>query len=156
MTPTTRSLCSIRFVQSGECGDDRSEQRQHYHCRWRRPAERNAVHESLHQIPMGGWNSRGIMPEPRFGFAFDLFGTHKTMLRGGFGMTHDRTQGNLIFNTVFNNPALVQTATVGSGNITDLPTLQSSFGNAALSNVLGASRDGKVPTVYSFSFGRSA
>ena len=105
------------------------------------------------QIPKGGWNGRGIMPEPRFGFAYDLFGTHKTILRGGFGMTHDRTQGNLIFNTVFNNPAIVQTATVGSGDITDLPTLQASFGNGVLGNVLGAARDGKIPTVYSFSLG---
>src|SRR5262249_5457038 len=51
-----------------------------------------------HTLPTGGWNSRGIMPEPRFGFAYDLLGTHKTILRGGFGMMHDRTQGNLIFN----------------------------------------------------------
>lgn len=106
-----------------------------------------------HQIPAGGWDSRGIMPEPRFGFAYDVFSNHKTVVRGGFGMTHDRTQGNLIFNTVFNNPAIVQTATVGSGNIADLPTLQSTFGNGVLSNVLGAARDGKVPTVYSFSVG---
>jgi hypothetical protein len=105
------------------------------------------------QIPKGGWDSRGIMAEPRFGFAYDLLGTHRSILRGGFGMTHDRTQGNLIFNTVFNNPALVQTATVGSGNIADLPTLQSSFGNGVLGNVLGAARDGKIPTVYSFSLG---
>ncbi|HUO24344.1 MAG TPA: carboxypeptidase regulatory-like domain-containing protein [Candidatus Aquilonibacter sp.] len=105
------------------------------------------------EIPTGGWNSRGIMPEPRFGFAYDLFGTHKTILRGGFGMTHDRTQGNLIFNTVFNNPAVVETASVGAGNVTDLPTLQSSFGNGVLGNILGAARDGKVPTVYSFSLG---
>jgi hypothetical protein len=28
-------------------------------------------------------------------------------------MMRDRTQGNLIFNTVFNNPALVQTAIGG-------------------------------------------
>ncbi len=105
------------------------------------------------QLPTGGWNSRGIMPEPRFGFAFDVYGDHKTILRGGAGMMHDRTQGNLIFNTVFNNPALVQTATVGAGNITNLPSLQSSFGNGVLSNVLGAARNGKVPTVYSFSLG---
>jgi Carboxypeptidase regulatory-like domain/TonB-dependent Receptor Plug Domain len=105
------------------------------------------------EIPTGGWNSRGIMPEPRLGFAYDLFGSHKTVLRGGAGMTHDRTQGNLIFNTVFNNPALVQTASVGSGNVADLPGLQSSFGSGALSNILGAARDGKVPTVYSFSLG---
>src|SRR6202158_5677661 len=107
------------------------------------------------QLPPGGWNSRGVMLEPRFGFAYDMhvFGDHKTILRGGFGMMHDRTQGNLIFNTVFNNPALVKTASVGSGNIANLPTLQASFGNGVLSNVLGASRDGKVPTVYSFSLG---
>ena len=34
---------------------------------------------------------------------------------------HDRVQGNLIFNPVFNNPAIVQTAQVGSGNIANLP-----------------------------------
>ena len=31
--------------------------------------------------------------------------------------------------------------------------MQASFGNGVLSNVLGASRDGRVPTVYSFSLG---
>ena len=108
---------------------------------------------SAGQLPVGGWNSRGIMPEPRFGFAYDVFADHKTILRGGFGMMHDRTQGNLIFNTVFNNPALVQTASVGAGNIADLSSSQSSFGNGVLSNVLGASKDGQVPTVYSFSLG---
>lgn len=105
------------------------------------------------QLPAGGWDSRGVMPEPRFGFAFDMLGTGKTILRGGVGMTHDRTQGNLIFNTVFDNPAIVETASVGSGNVSSLPTLQSSFGNGVLSNIVGASRDGKVPTVYSFSLG---
>jgi hypothetical protein len=93
------------------------------------------------------------MPEPRLGFAYDLLGNHKTILRGGFGMMHDRTQGNLIFNTVFNNPALVETASVSAGNIANLSASQSSFGNGVLSNVLGASKDGQVPTVYSFSLG---
>jgi len=57
------------------------------------------------------------------------------------------------FNTVFNNPALVQTASVGSGNIADLPSQQSSFGSGVLGNILGAAKNGKVPTVYSFSLG---
>jgi hypothetical protein len=105
------------------------------------------------QIPTGGWNSRGIMPEPRLGFAYDLLGNHKTILRGGVGMMHDRTQGNLIFNTVFNNPALVQTAAVPANNVANLPTLAGSFGNGVLSNILAADRSGKVPTVYSFSLG---
>jgi hypothetical protein len=107
------------------------------------------------QIPDGGWNSRGIMPEPRFGFAFDVLGTHKTILRGGVGMMHDRVQGNLIFNTVFNNPALVQTAQVAANNVANLPSLGGNFGNFVQGdrNIVGAARDGKVPTVYSFSLG---
>src|SRR6185312_16531255 len=94
---------------------------------------------AAHNLPAGGWDDRGIMPEPRFGFAYDLFTNHRTILRGGAGMMHDRTQGNLIFNTVFNNPAVVQTASVSANNVVNLPTLQGSFGNGVLSNVLGAS-----------------
>ena len=108
------------------------------------------------EIPAGGWDSRGIMPEPRFGFAYDLLGTHKTILRGGVGMMHDRTQGNLIFNTVFNNPAVVQTPSVAANNITNLPGLSTSSTEIPVQgdgNILAAARDGHVPTVYSFSLG---
>jgi hypothetical protein len=107
-------------------------------------------------LPAGGWDSRGIMPEPRFGFAYDLFNDHKTVLRGGVGMMHDRTQGNLIFNTVFNNPALVQAPSFTNGNIADIPSLVASTTVAGVmgdGKVLGASKDGHVPTVYSFSLG---
>jgi hypothetical protein len=108
------------------------------------------------QIPDGAWNSRGIMPEPRLGFAFDMLGNHRTILRGGVGMMHDRTQGNLIFNTVFNNPAIVQTPSVAANNIVNLPGLSTSSAESPVQGdggVLGAARDGKVPTVYSFSLG---
>jgi hypothetical protein len=107
-------------------------------------------------IPTGGWNSRGIMAEPRLGFAYDLLGTHKTILRGGAGMMHDRTQGNLIFNTVFNNPALVQTPSVAANNVANLPGMSTSSAELPVQgdgNILAAARDGKVPTVYSFSLG---
>ncbi|MBZ5703470.1 MAG: carboxypeptidase regulatory-like domain-containing protein [Acidobacteriia bacterium] len=108
-------------------------------------------------MPAGGWRDNGILPEPRLGFAYDMFGNHKTVLRGGFGMMHDRTQGNLIFNTVFNNPVLVQTPTVYSDNVSNLPNLaaQAAAGLATqpLDGLVGASRDGKVPTVFSFSLG---
>jgi hypothetical protein len=107
-------------------------------------------------VPSGGWKSRGIMPEPRFGFAFDMFGTHKTILRGGFGMMHDRTQGNLIFNTVFNNPAVVVTPSVAGDNLANLPSLRENAEaglTSPLTSVFGADQEGKIPTVYSFSLG---
>jgi Carboxypeptidase regulatory-like domain/TonB-dependent Receptor Plug Domain len=106
------------------------------------------------QIPQGGWQSRGIMPEPRFGFAYDVYSNHKTILRGGFGMSHDRAEGNLIFNTVFNNPAVVQTPQVAANNLAVLPSLSGT--NTSVQgdkNIIGADRDGHVPTVYSFSIG---
>jgi hypothetical protein len=108
------------------------------------------------QLPAGGWNSRGIMPEPRFGFAYDLLSSHKTILRGGFGMTHDRTQGNLIFNTVFNNPAIVQTPSVAANSIVNLPGLSTGSAESPVQgdgNIIGADLNGKVPTVYSYSLG---
>jgi hypothetical protein len=107
------------------------------------------------QLPKGGWDSRGIMPEPRFGFAYDLYDSHKTILRGGFGMMHDRVEGNLIFNTVFNNPALVKTAQVAANSVVNIPNLGGDFGNFVQGdkNIIGADRDGHVPTVYSFSLG---
>jgi hypothetical protein len=109
---------------------------------------------SQDQIPRGGWESRGIMPEPRLGFAYSPFSDHKTIVRGGFGMSHDRAQGNLIFNTVFNNPAVVQTPQVAANNLANLPSLSGT--NTSVQgdkNIIGADRDGHVPTVYSFSLG---
>jgi hypothetical protein len=52
-------------------------------------------------LPRGGWDGRGVMPEPRIGVARDPIGDHKGVLRGGFGMSHDREQGNLAFNPAF-------------------------------------------------------
>jgi hypothetical protein len=105
-------------------------------------------------IPQGGWQSRGIMPEPRVGFAYDLYNNSRTVLRGGFGMSHDRAQGNLIFNTVFNNPAVVQTPQVAANNLANLPSLSGT--NTSVQgdkNIIGADANGKVPTIYSYSIG---
>jgi len=113
------------------------------------------VYASNHTIPKGGWDDRGIMPEPRIGFAWDTFGDHKGVLRGGFGMSHDREEGNLVFNPAFNNPLLETTPSISSptylnfSQISNAP--QSSPGT--LSSITGVERSGKVPTVYSYSLG---
>jgi len=103
--------------------------------------------------PRGGWNDQGLMPEPRLGFAYDLTGDHKTVLRGGFGTAHDRIQGNLIFNPVFTNPQHVLTPIVINNNMSNLPSLAASGAQPVLSSIVGADKKGQVPVVYSFSLG---
>jgi hypothetical protein len=103
-------------------------------------------------LPKGGWNSVGLMYEPRLGFSWDFVGDHKGVLRGGFGTSHDREQGNLVFNTVFGNPALVQTPTITNSTISAIPSAAQS-NPGVLSGIYGADRSGQVPVVYSYSLG---
>ena len=100
----------------------------------------------------GGWKDRGVMPEPRVGFAYALTGDDRTILRGGFGMMHDRIQGNLIFNPVFTNPRNVVTPVVSNGNLANLASVTPDS-TPPLGSVVAAAPDGKVPTIYNYSIG---
>jgi hypothetical protein len=103
-------------------------------------------------LPKGGWNSNGIMPEARFGFSYDPYGDHKGVIRGGFGTSHDRSQGNLVFNTVFGNPALVQTPSISNSTIGNIASAAQS-NSGVLSGIYGADLSGQVPVTYSYSLG---
>ncbi|MFZ0662884.1 MAG: TonB-dependent receptor [Acidobacteriaceae bacterium] len=46
--------------------------------------------------------------QPRIGFAYNVFGDGKTVLRGGFGMFYERIQGNDVYNAALNPPFAYQ------------------------------------------------
>jgi hypothetical protein len=110
-------------------------------------------------IPKGlvnpSWNNWG----PRLGFAYDVTGQGKTVVRGGFGLMYERIQGNDMYNGAVNppgdpNPTL-------NGVLLDNPGTSISSGNTITAaqlpvlplGVTGIADNYKPPTSAQYSLG---
>ncbi len=101
-------------------------------------------------IPQGGARTPWGTHAPRVGFAYDINGKQKTVVRGGFGVFYERTQGNFIFSAI-NNPPFIQQQTIQSANIDNPTSGTAAAFPASITNSHPV--DFKVPRILNWSFG---
>ena len=103
--------------------------------------------------PPGYRTTRPIDIEPRLGFAWDLFGDGRTVVRFHGGMYHaPRVGGGTTGGNLVNNPPANRSFSIDFGNINQLQNLT---GTAIVrpSNVNAVETDSHTPTMYNFMFG---
>jgi hypothetical protein len=109
-------------------------------------------------IPKGLVDNHWAAFGPRIGFAYDVTGSSKTVVRGGFGIMYERIQGNDMYDAGPNIPFSLQVNTPGPVEL-DNPSLSLATGTAAAlpinpAGITGLNRQAyKLPTSYQWSLG---
>jgi hypothetical protein len=106
-------------------------------------------HGQNSKVPLSGFNNRGILYAPRFGLAYDLFGSGKTILRGGWGQFYFH---NAQFTQGLDTPLGVQTPGLNSVNIAQIQSTLSTLGPPPFAATGVLPTDDKTPKTTSYSF----
>jgi hypothetical protein len=108
-------------------------------------------------VPRGLVNNHWLAFGPRLGFAYDLDGSGKTVIRGGFGIMYERIQGNDMYNA---GPDAPFSASVDFNNVAlNNPHGQLTGGTVAtggipVSSIVGLNSNSyQLPSSYQFSLG---
>jgi hypothetical protein len=101
-------------------------------------------------VPRGMVNNHWAAFGPRIGFAYDLTGQGKTVIRGGFGIMYERVQGNDMYDAATNVPAdaHAQLNVGGSGVLFQNPNTVASNGSTAIAPIVATSITGFDPVQY--------
>lgn len=109
----------------------------------------NGMALSTSGYPRGGFENPGVQYAPRVGFAWDVMGNARTVVRGGFGVTYQRVATTIAIAQV-NQPPLVVEPQLFYGYISDLGA---GGGTLSPGGVQGMPRRQDIPSIYSYSLG---
>ncbi len=109
------------------------------------------VQALFHGLPAGLVNTVYNTFSPRAGFAFDVTGRQDTVLRGGFGMSYERLEGNYLYNAVSQVPFTAVASLASAGNVDTLTAGGTSSAPQNISN----SEDPNLhpPRIWNYSIG---
>lgn len=109
------------------------------------------VQALFHNLPAGVIDATYNTFAPRVGFAYDVTGKQDTVLRGGYGMSYERVEGNYIYGAASQLPFVAVANLANAGNADGLGAI----GTSAAPQNIGNSGDRHLapPRISNYSVG---